>query len=112
MTNGDWNALAIRLSASLYRLRGILHYQQQNQHGDYYDTKTNKGRNGHSNGTVNNNGNNGNGNNSFYDSMNHQEMIKEAREASQIYVSLSQRSGGMMKLKAELENTAFHLLYK
>lgn len=85
-TNGDWNALAIRLTASLYRLRGILHQQQQNYYKNVYE-------NDEESQTYN------------------KEIVREAREALQIYAPLAQRLG-MKKLKMELENQAFRILYK
>ncbi len=85
-TNGDWNALAIRLTASLYRLRGILHHQQQNYYKNVYENEEES---------------------QAYN----KEIVREAREALQIYAPLAQRLG-MKKLKMELENQAFRILYK
>ena len=69
-TNGDWNALAIRLSACLHRLQGILQYQQQQQH---YDDGDFDQENQDVTGVYN------------------KEMVREAREALQIYAPLAQR---------------------
>jgi len=84
-TDGDWNALAIRLTASLYRLRGILNHQKQNYYTHNYDENEAE--------------------------MYNKEIVREAREALQIYAPLAQRLG-MSKLKTELENQAFRILYK
>ncbi len=94
MTNGDWNALVIRLSASLYRLRGILHFQHEQQQ--------NSNRNGNNIKRLDN---------TVTASSFNKEIVREAREALHVYAPLAQRLG-MTKLKIELENTAFRILYK
>ena len=70
-SNGDWNALSIRLSASLYRLRGILQYQQEKYYHDYHE--------------INDDDDDDD------DDVYNKEIVREAREALHVYAPLAQR---------------------
>jgi len=105
----DWRALAIRLTASLYRLKNIVQYQQHSRvshynqlllHGDNDNKDDDNGTSSSSSSS------------SFHedDRSNTMQMIREAREALHVYAPLAQRLG-MHRLKSELENTAFRILY-
>jgi len=78
----DWRALAIRGAACLYRLRGILkeQHQQQEQEGSSSSKLT-------------------------------KEANRVCREAFRIYAPLASRMG-MHRLKNELEHAAFQILYR
>lgn len=103
-SNGDWNALAIRLTASLYRLRGILQYQQEYEQQQYYDFNSFVGQGSQLSSFVQTE--------STQPIFSHnKEIVREAREALRIYAPLAQRLG-MTKLKTDLENAAFHILYR
>jgi len=78
----DWRALVIRSAACLYRLKGIV------------DDGANGDETGKSTGSV------------ILSTTN----INTARDALSVYGPLAQRMG-MQRLKTELENTAFKLLY-
>ncbi|MGK3739249.1 MAG: ppGpp synthetase/RelA/SpoT-type nucleotidyltransferase [Bacillariaceae sp.] len=79
----DWRALAIRGAACLYRLRGILQEQQQQDEGE----------------ATNN------------DLLLTKESNRVCREAFHIYAPLASRMG-MHRLKNELEHAAFQILYR
>jgi hypothetical protein len=82
----DWRPLAIRSAACLYRLKGI---------DDEYNQKTvSKSGINSSTGSV----------------LLSKTSISVARDAFRVYAPLAQRLG-MQRLKTELENTAFRLLY-
>lgn len=84
----DWRALAIRTSASLYRLRGTLNerYSSQQFSGLHLDAPSEK-------------------------TITSAQIVREAREALYVYAPLAQRLG-MNRLKSELEDTAFRVLYR
>ena len=92
----DWRALAIRSSASLYRLRGILQHQNLITDFDHYTSNSSYSRK--------------DCDNDRYVHMNIQN-VREAREALQVYAPLAGRLG-MHRLKSELENLSFRILYK
>ena len=81
--SGDWRALVIRSSACLYRLRGIVEEIEYSQDGTTL-----------ANGSV----------------MLSTSTVNTARDAFRVYAPLAQRLG-MQRLKTELENTAFRILY-
>lgn len=83
-TSEDWRALAIRSSASLYRLKGLLRQQLP------FDINTSE---------------------NLLPGYSNQNVVREAREALYIYAPLAERLG-MHRLKSELENTAFRVLYR
>jgi len=83
-TAEDWRALAIRASACLYRLRGLLAHEQSSL--AFYGLST-------------------------VDDSRNRSAVREAREALYIYAPLAERLG-MQRLKSELENTAFRVLYR
>lgn len=86
----DWRALAIRSSACLYRLRGLL-YHQRSISSSFYGLSS-----------ISN----------YQEAPLHtSQAIREAREAFYVYAPLAERLG-MHRLKAELENTAFQILYR
>lgn len=92
----DWRALAIRSSASLYRLRGILQHEQSITDFDQRLLNISSSRNDRDY--------------AHYMYMNIQN-VREAREAMQVYAPLAGRLG-MHRLKSELENLSFRILYK
>lgn len=83
--SSDWRALAIRSSASLYRLKGLL--RQQLSFDGLDSMIDNRGQ------------------------FSSTQVVREAREALNIYAPLAERLG-MHRLKSELENTAFRVLYR
>ena len=86
----DWRALAIRSSACLYRLRGLL-YHQRSISSSFYGLSS-----------ISN----------YQEApLDTSQAIREAREAFYVYAPLAERLG-MHRLKAELENTAFQILYR
>ena len=82
----DWRSLVIRSAACLYRLKGI---------DDEY-TQNNMSKSGVNSSTVS--------------VVLSKTNISVARDAFRVYAPLAQRLG-MQRLKTELENTAFRLLY-
>jgi ppGpp synthetase/RelA/SpoT-type nucleotidyltranferase len=82
-----WRALAIRTCASLYRLRGLLRHEQYCM---FYDSH--------------------NGGGGSLESYSRAQILREAREALYVYAPLAGRLG-MHRLKGELENAAFMVLY-
>jgi len=84
----DWRALVIRSAACLYRLKGISARREY---------------------TTNGVGGDGNGK-STRSVVLSTSTINTARDAIRIYAPLAQRLG-MQRLKTELENTAFRILY-
>lgn len=92
----DWRALAIRSSASLYRLRGIVQHEQSITDFDPSIAKFPISSNDQ--------------NYARYMHLNIQN-VREAREAMQVYAPLAGRLG-MHRLKSELENLSFRILYK
>jgi ppGpp synthetase/RelA/SpoT-type nucleotidyltranferase len=92
----DWRALAIRSSASLYRLRGIVQHEQSITDFDPSIAKFSISSDDQ--------------NYARYMHLNIQN-VREAREAMQVYAPLAGRLG-MHRLKSELENLSFRILYK
>jgi ppGpp synthetase/RelA/SpoT-type nucleotidyltranferase len=86
----NWRALAIRSSASLYRLRGLLRHEQQARLMMFGGT--NEARD------------------EWVEGYSRPQILREAREALYVYAPLAGRLG-MHRLKGELENTAFMVLY-
>jgi len=85
----DWRALAIRSTACLYRLRGLLYHEHSSSLSFY--------------GLSAESGSLGNYSNSH--------IVREAREALYVYAPIAERLG-MHRLKSELENGAFRVLYR
>lgn len=83
----DWRALVIRSSACLYRLKGIVDDDSDNEGGGKSAGKYN--------GSM----------------VLSSTTIQTARDALRVYAPLAQRLG-MQRLKSELENTAFRILYR
>ena len=82
----DWRALVIRSAACLYRLKGIDEENTQNSVSNYEIKK------------------------SVESVALSKTSISVARDAFRVYAPLAQRLG-MQRLKTELENTAFRILY-
>jgi len=75
---GDWNALAIRCAASLFRLRGLQSFRNSGNEPKKHPTP---------------------------------HEIAVSREALHVYAPLAEQLG-MHRLKSELEDTAFSILYR
>lgn len=88
-TSDDWRALAIRSTACLYRLRGLLYHQRSSSLSFYGLSAESDSLENYSNSHI----------------------VREAREALYVYAPLAERLG-MHRLKAELENGAFRVLYR
>ena len=91
----DWRALVIRAVACLFRLRGILRHSMSNDAKENFNSKE-------SDNNVDNS--------SEINFIRTPETMRIAREALQIYAPLAQRVG-YYRLKADLENMAFRILY-
>eukprot|EP00979_Chaetoceros_neogracilis_P013814 scaffold4113_cov281-Chaetoceros_neogracile.AAC.2 len=85
----DWRALAIRSTACLYRLRGLL-YHEHSSSLSFYGLSAESGS---------------------LENYSNSHIVREAREALYVYAPIAERLG-MHRLKSELENGAFRVLYR